>query len=241
MRDDRSGTFRARRRGPGGVAMKVRRFGDQALLVEVDGIDTVLGLYTALTDSLPEGVTELVPAARTLLVRFDPRRIDPGALAALLADTDPFPAAPFSANAPFPAMASIPAHAGKGDHVTIPVVYDGADLRDIGRRTGLGVDGVIATHTATDYVVAFGGFTPGFGYLTGLDPRLHVPRHDAPRTHVPSGAVAIAGEFAGIYPRSSPGGWQLLGRTELLLWDPDRRPPALLTPGTRVRFEAVAG
>ncbi len=93
-------------------------------------------------------------------------------------------------------------------------------------------------HSGAGYTVRFCGFAPGFAYLDGLDPRLHVPRRDDPRTSIPAGSVAIAGEFAGVYPRASPGGWRLLGRTDASLWDVDRDPPALLTPGTRVRFRA---
>ncbi|NIH85027.1 5-oxoprolinase subunit PxpB [Amycolatopsis granulosa] len=204
--------------------MNIRRCGDQALLVDVGdgGIDAVLGLYSALSDPRPDGVTELVPAARTLLVRFDPAIIGAGELAELLAGTEP-----------------VPAQEMRGELVEIPVHYDGADLAEVGKHTGLGPDGVVEMHTAAEYTVAFGGFAPGFGYLTGLHPKLHLPRRATPRTHVPAGAVAIAGEFTGIYPRSSPGGWQLVGRTDIPLWDPARRPPALLRPGTRIRFREV--
>jgi KipI family sensor histidine kinase inhibitor len=102
--------------------------------------------------------------------------------------------------------------------------------------TGLGADGVVAAHTGTPWRVAFGGFAPGFAYLTGGDPRLDVARRDEPRTSVPAGSVGLGGEFSGIYPRASPGGWQLIGRTDMVLWDPDRDPAALLQPGGRVRF-----
>ncbi|TVT61582.1 5-oxoprolinase subunit PxpB [Amycolatopsis rhizosphaerae] len=199
--------------------MNILQCGSEALLVDVDGIDAVLGLYAALSDRLPEGVTELVPAARTLLVCFDPAVIPAQELADLLAGTEP-----------------VPAEAVRGELVEIPVYYDGADLAEVGEHTGLGEHGVVELHTAAEYTVAFSGFAPGFGYLTGLDRQLHLPRRAIPRTHVPAGAVAIAGEFTGVYPRSSPGGWQLIGRTEVPLWDPARRPPALLRPGTRVRF-----
>ncbi|GLY64827.1 5-oxoprolinase subunit PxpB [Amycolatopsis taiwanensis] len=199
--------------------MNILQCGDQALLIDTDGIDTVLGLYSALSDPRPEGVTELVPAARTLLVRFDPTVIPAEDLAEVLAGTEP-----------------VPAQTMRGELIEIPVYYDGADLAEAGRHTGLGRDGVVELHTAAEYTVAFGGFAPGFGYLTGLDPKLHLPRRATPRTHVPAGTVAIAGEFTGIYPWPSPGGWQLLGRTEVSLWDPARHPPALLRPGTRVRF-----
>jgi KipI family sensor histidine kinase inhibitor len=201
--------------------MMVRPFGDRALLAEVEDTDTVLGLYAALADPLPTGITDVVPAARTLLVRFDPWVLDAKSLAARLASIEP-----------------LPANALRGKEVIVPVRYDGEDLAEIGASTGLGVDGVIAVHTAADYVVAFGGFAPGFGYLSGLDPRLHLARRPVPRTRVPVGSVGIAGEYTGVYPRSSPGGWQLLGHAEIPLWNPENEPPALLAPGTRVRFEA---
>lgn len=120
--------------------------------------------------------------------------------------------------------------------VELPVHYDGADLAAVAAHAGLSTAEVVALHTAPEYTVRFCGFSPGFGYLDGLDARLHVPRHHSPRTSVPAGSVAIAGAFTGVYPRSSPGGWQLLGRTAAVLWDVRRDPPALLAPGTRVRF-----
>ena len=95
---------------------------------------------------------------------------------------------------------------------------------------------MIALHSGADYTVAFCGFMPGFAYMTGLPAALHLPRRATPRERVPVGAVAIAAEYAGVYPRESPGGWHLLGRTDAVLWDDGREPPALLPPGTRVRF-----
>jgi KipI family sensor histidine kinase inhibitor len=123
--------------------------------------------------------------------------------------------------------------------VEIEVVYDGPDLDEVGTLTGLGADGVVAAHTGTPWRVAFGGFAPGFAYLAGGDPRLEVTRRSKPRTSVPAGSVGLAGEFSGIYPRSSPGGWQLIGRTDAVLWDLDRG--ALLQPGSTVRFTAIRG
>jgi KipI family sensor histidine kinase inhibitor len=190
--------------------VNIRPVGWGAVLVEVDGPDLARAAYERVR-GLP-GVREVVPAARTVLVEADPLPD----LAALLADLRPVPAG--------------------GEQVEIPVVYDGADLAEVARRTGLTAEEVVRRHAAADYTVAFSGFAPGFGYLTGLPAELHVPRRDSPRTAVPAGAVAIAGEYAGVYPRRSPGGWQLLGRTDAVLWDADRDPPALLSPGTRVRF-----
>lgn len=199
--------------------MKVRRCGESALLIETD---EVLGWYTALTDRQLPGVVDLVPAAGTLLVRYEPT-MDFAALVARLSDVTPAETA-----------------AVTGDPVTIPVRYDGADLAEVARTTGLSADEVVSVHTGPEYTVAFTGFAPGFGYLTGLDPRLRLPRRDSPRTRVPAGAVAVAGEYTGVYPRPSPGGWHLLGSTTAPLWDPRRETPALLRPGTTVRFEAVS-
>jgi KipI family sensor histidine kinase inhibitor len=123
--------------------------------------------------------------------------------------------------------------------VQIDVVYDGEDLDEVARLTGMTPDQVIAAHTGTPWRVGFGGFAPGFAYLLGGDSRLEVPRRSEPRTKVPAGAVGLAGEFSGVYPRESPGGWQLIGRTDAVLWDVDRDNPALLTPGMWVQFKAV--
>jgi KipI family sensor histidine kinase inhibitor len=129
-----------------------------------------------------------------------------------------------------------PVEAPATDAVEIPVVYDGPDLADVARLTGLAADEVVAAHTGTPWRVAFSGFAPGFAYLVGGDPRLAVPRRERSRTSVPAGSVGLAGEYSGVYPRSSPGGWQLIGRTDAVLWDLDREPPALLRPGGEVRF-----
>lgn len=126
-----------------------------------------------------------------------------------------------------------------GEVAEIPVLYDGPDLAEVAEQTGLTVDDVIARHSAAEYTAAWLGFSPGFAYLTGLDPALHVPRRSSPRTSVPAGSVAIAGPLAAVYPAASPGGWRLLGRTTARLWDPARQPPSALAPGTRVRFRAV--
>jgi len=201
--------------------VRVLPCGDAALLVEAG--DAALGVYAALLDRPLAGVSDLVPAARTVLVRFAPTEVCAESLAAELAAVRPVSVA-----------------AGSGELVEVPVHYDGADLAEVGRLTGLGESGVVEAHAAARYVVAFSGFAPGFGYLTGLDPRLRLPRRGTPRVRVPAGAVGVAGEFTGVYPRSSPGGWHLLGRTSVPLWDAGRTPPALLRPGTRVRFEPVA-
>lgn len=201
----------------------VRPVGLHGLLVECDDLEQVMGLHRALADARPPGVIDLVPAARTILLTFDDTTSHDILAAAVvqaeqLRDTGVFTPATTSAE------------------VTIEVTYDGADLAEVAELTGLGVDDSVARHRSAHYVVAFTGFAPGFAYLAGGDPALEVPRRSTPRTRVPAGSVAIAGEFTGIYPRVGPGGWQLIGRTDADLWDLGRDEPALLTPGTRVRF-----
>ena len=193
--------------------------GRRAVLVEPDD---VLGFQAAVSRLDLAGVEELVPAARTLLVRFDPAVTNAERLGAVLRQVSP--------------VDSVVADAGE---VVVPVVYDGEDLAEVAGETGLSVGSLIARHTAGTYVSAFCGFAPGFAYLTGSDPVLHVSRRSSPRTRIPAGSVAIAGEYSAVYPSASPGGWRLLGRTDVPVWDVERDPPNLLPPGTRVRFTAV--
>ena len=213
--------------------------GDAALLVETDDLATVLALERHLTRLVRRGegpwatVDDLVPAARTLLLVTRPDT-DLTALAAAVTAAGPGLARSDSveqaANRPVT----------DSEHLEIAVRYDGPDLDDVARLTGLAPHEVVAAHTGTPWRVAFGGFSPGFAYLVGGDMRLMVPRRAEPRPRVPAGAVGLAGEFSGIYPRESPGGWQLIGRTDAPLWDPDRDPPALLSPGVLVRFVDAA-
>ena len=204
--------------------MRLRPAGERGLLVEVEELELVHRLHAALRALDPPGVIELVPAYRTLLVVADPELAE--ALDELAAR--------------LPALELPPAEAVAGDPVEIPVRYDGEDLDEVARLTGLDPGEVVARHTAPTYTVAFLGFSPGFPYLVGLDPALEVPRRDTPRTSIPAGSVGLAGTQTGIYPTASPGGWRLIGRTEVTLFDPARDPPALLAPGGRLRF-TVAG
>lgn len=207
--------------------MRILPCGEGAVLVEVDGDDAdalagVHALFAAVREAAWPGVTDLVPAARTLLVVAGPEALAGvrERLASLDVDRTPTLAG------------------GDAEVVEIGVAYDGPDLDAVAELTGLTRDEVVAAHTGAEQRVAFGGFAPGFPYLTGGDPRLVVPRRPTPRTRVPAGSVALAGPWSGIYPRASPGGWQLIGRTDAVLFDVDRSPPALLQPGQRVRFVA---
>ena len=200
--------------------MRLLPAGENALLVEFSDLPETMSYHRSMVRQRPDAVVDLVPAARTVLVIFDGA---PAPILEWVAALEPAVDDPTAAS----------------EAVTIPVSYDGADLDDVARLTGLSVAEVVAAHTEQTWTVAFGGFAPGFGYLVGTDTRLHVPRRDSPRTSVPAGAVGLAGKFSGIYPRSSPGGWQLIGRTDAQLWNLDRDPPALLSPGTTVRFEST--
>lgn len=212
--------------------MRALPYGDRAVLLEFGDAEQVAALTVALLGhSILDGVEEIVPGARTVLVRFDPGVVTAAQIAQRLALID------FSLRADLPSVAA--AAAAAASPVVIPVVYDGADLLDVARLTDLSVEAVIQRHTAAGYRCGFCGFAPGFSYLVGGDPRLRVARLDEPRTAVPAGSVAIAGEFSAVYPQSSPGGWRLLGRTEARMWDLDRPAPALVPPGVAVRFEAV--
>lgn len=130
---------------------------------------------------------------------------------------------------------------GRSEAIRIPVTYDGADLENVASQLGVSARDVVELHAGAEYTVAFMGFAPGFPYLLADEPSalLALPRLPTPRTEVPAGSLAVAAGYCGIYPRSSPGGWNLLGRTGAVLFDPERDRPALLEPGTRVRFEPV--
>lgn len=198
--------------------MRVRPYGPSAWIV--DGLTDAAAWADVVRDRDLPGVVEVVPAETSVVVRCGP-------------DAD---------RALGDALASVPPterHAEQGPLVVIEVVYDGEDLQAVALATGLSVDAVIEAHAQSDYHVAFCGFSPGFGYLTGLDRRLHLPRRERPRTAVPAGSVAIAAAYSAVYPSPSPGGWHLIGRTEAAVWDVERRPPAVLVPGSRVRFQRV--
>ncbi|GHF84103.1 5-oxoprolinase subunit PxpB [Streptomyces griseosporeus] len=202
--------------------MRALPVGDDALLVEVSSGEEAQALHAELVRRRAEGLLtagEIVPAARTVLLDG---LADPARLAAELtaAELPPVPPPP-------------------RETVEIPVRYDGPDLAEVAAHWGVAEAEVARIHAAAEFRVAFCGFAPGFGYLTGLPARYDVPRRATPRTAVPAGSVALAGPYTGVYPRSSPGGWQLIGTTDTVLFDHARVPAALLSPGTRVRFVPV--
>jgi KipI family sensor histidine kinase inhibitor len=198
--------------------MRVLLAGSDALLVEfADPADVPL-LYADLRRDLP--CRDLVPGARTVLLDG---LVDLDVARSYLAGWTP----------------SGRAEDDDGGLLELPTTYDGEDLDDVAQRWGMTRAEAVATHTATRFTVAFVGFSPGFAYCTGLPPELAVPRLDRPRAKVPAGAVGVAGEYTAAYPTASPGGWRLVGRTDARLWDAGRDEPALLTPGTRVRFVEV--
>lgn len=202
--------------------MWLRRCGAAAVLVELDSLTEVAAARAALAD-LP-GVVDLVPAARTVLVSFEPGAGGLRLVREILDSAD---------------LSKAPVSVSRA--VVLPSVYDGPDLELVAEAAGLSVEDTVALHAGAEYTVAFCGFSPGFAYLTGLPEPLCQPRLDTPRTRVPAGAIGVANEFTGVYPRSSPGGWRLLGRLADdadPLFDPARTSASLLAPGDRVRFEA---
>ncbi len=203
--------------------MIVHLMGDRALLLECSP-DEVLGYSAAIRGAIDRGelrgIVDIIPAASTVLVKVD---VDAREYVPVLSRMNPDEGGILDAG-----------------HVDIDAVYDGEDLDDVAAETGLPRDDIVALHTATTYRVAFCGFAPGFAYLTGLDERLAVSRLPSPRTRVPAGSVAIAAGYTAVYPRESPGGWRLIGRSRTVMFDPLRSPAALLGPGSTVRFHAVA-
>ena len=189
------------------------------LLVECADLTATMALHHSLEAADLPGVTELIPAARTVLLSFDPARTSAEILAEAVRG-----------------LGHTESVSDTAREVTIEVRYDGEDLAEVADLLSVSPAEVVKRHQAATWQVAFAGFAPGFGYLAGDDELFNVPRRSSPRTRVPVGSVALAGEFTGVYPRSSPGGWQLIGRTDAKLWDLDRQPPALFVPGTIVKF-----
>ncbi|MDF3302345.1 5-oxoprolinase subunit B family protein [Streptomyces tropicalis] len=199
--------------------MRALPVGERALLLEVASGEEAQSLHAELVRRRAEGLlsaAEIVPAARTVLLDG---LADPARLARELTSWRVPPVPPREERV-----------------VELPVRYDGPDLDAVAAAWDVTAREAARLHAATEFRVAFCGFAPGFGYLTGLPAHRHVPRRATPRTAVPAGSVALAGPYTGVYPRSSPGGWQLIGTTDAVLWHHARVPAALLSPGTRVRF-----
>lgn len=207
---------------------------DRALLVVFDDAITAASghdvrvLHEWLRDDPPEALVDLHPAYATLLIVYDPLRCDPGALAR-------------EVERRLESLSGRPERRARSFEILVRYGgADGPDLDVVAAATGLTADAVVAAHAGATYVVRFIGFAPGFPYLAGLPEQLHTPRREEPRVHVPAGSVAIAGVQAGIYPSGSPGGWNLIGHTHFLLFDPTTEAGATLEPGDRVRFRAAA-
>jgi KipI family sensor histidine kinase inhibitor len=202
-------------------------YGDRALLLEFADTAEVLAWAAVIRDAGLPGVVDVVPASRTVLITLaappDQERVR-HRLGTLNVD---------------PLEAQESKRRRRKPDVTLDVVYDGDDLDTVAELTGLSPAEVITAHTASVYRVGFAGFAPGFAYLVDGDPRLHVPRRTEPRTKVPAGSVGLAGEFCGVYPRETPGGWQLIGHTDAVVWDVKRDDPALLVPGMWIKFRAI--
>lgn len=199
--------------------MRVLFVNRSTVLVELADLDEVLALHASLMSVPLDGIREMLPAAQTLMLRFDPARWTRQTIVEALSRRD-----------------LTTTSRAQGNLVEIPIRYDGEDLAEVAQLCGLSIKEVIRRHGASEFTVAFCGFSPGFGYLVGGDPMLQVPRKSTPRTIVPKGSVALGGMYCGVYPQASPGGWHIIGTTSMPMWDPARASPAILTPGTRVKF-----
>lgn len=199
----------------------IRPFGEAALLVELGSPERAQAMAASLRAAPIDGVVEAVPGLESVLIELSQPGVDPEALVPALEDR----------------LASLDIAPGPGRSHVIPVVYDGPDLGDVAALTGLTTDEVVALHAGTELRVLFCGYAPGFAYLGDLPPPIRVDRLETPRTRTPAGSVAIAGRMSGIYPADLPGGWRVIGRTGVTLFDPRRDPPVTLLPGDRVRFE----
>ncbi len=199
--------------------MQRRPYGPLAWLV--DDVASPAAWAEALRSMDVPGVAEIVPSESTVVVHGTRARHD--AIGQVLDMVVP---------------ADHPLYTDSA--LTIDVVYDGPDIGELAYAAHVSIDDVVRLHSTGNYEVAFCGFSPGFGYLRGIDQRLHVPRRATPRTSVPAGSIGVAAGYTCVYPSASPGGWYLIGHTNAALWDADRDPPALLTPGRAVRFRRRA-
>ncbi len=204
--------------------MRIAPFGESAILVTfADAIDPAANVRArALADAWEDtGLGRAVPAYASTLLRFDPLVLAPDAAARRARGL---------------ATRAKASPVSSGRLIEIPATYDGPDLAEVARLSGLGASELVALHSAREYVAYFLGFSPGFAYLGDLDPRIVAPRLDAPRPRVPAGSIGVAGNQTCVYPHSTPGGWRLVARTDVALFDARRDPPSLIAPGDRVRF-----
>ena len=201
----------------------IRAFGEAALLVETGTPEDAQALASSLRADPIDGVVGIVPGLASVLVELDPLGRPPDAIRYAITTR----------------LGSLPEPPVRGRIRTIPVLYGGPDLSAIAGLCGLSQEEVIERHAAADLRVLFNGFAPGFAYLGDLPHELRVPRLETPRTRTPAGSVGIAGAMSGIYPAELPGGWRIIGRTPITLFDPRRDPPAYLVPGDVIRFEPI--
>jgi len=212
---------------------EIRQSGDRALLIPFETNEAVHAAARMARSRWPDQLEEVVPGHETLLLVW--REGCDGRLISDISELARSSASYEISDGEAPDTAT----------VTIPMRYDGPDLEDVAAKLGLSEEGVVELHSGAEYVVAFMGFAPGFPYLIAEQDDeqavhlLELPRLEVPRTEVPAGSVAVAAGYCGIYPRASPGGWNLLGTTDVVLFDPEREPAALLEPGSRVRFDPV--
>jgi len=206
----------------------IRLVGDHGVLLEFKRNATVHAVAAAARVRFGDQLVEVVPGHTTLLLVCQAGSITPD-----------FSELASSALVSSEQRGENAAGSSEARVVSIPVRYDGEDLTAVAQALGIDREGLIELHCSPLYAVAFMGFAPGFPYLVGLPPELELPRLETPRLDVTAGSVAVAASYCGIYPRSSPGGWNLLGRTDVTLFDPASEPPALLAPGDCVRFEPL--
>jgi KipI family sensor histidine kinase inhibitor len=205
--------------------MTVRPFGDRAFLIELEQrIDpSIIDAARAIADAWEQrGIGDAIPAYASVVLLFDPVHMswpDAAREAKALAAAPPRPAA-----------------ASAGRLIEIPTAYDGPDLAETAARSNLSTAELVALHSGREYRAFFLGFMPGLAYSGMLDPRIDAPRLASPRPRVPAGSVGVANGQTVVYPVDSPGGWRLIGRTELAVFDPARDPAALIRPGDRLRF-----
>lgn len=216
--------------------MRIRECGDSMLLVELASVidplvnTRAIALATRLRDRQARGVRDVAPGYCTVGVHFDPLQTDLLALEAAIADEAAIVETMVTELSQAP--------------IEIGVIYGGEagpDLAAVAERAGCTPADVVERHAARTYRVYMLGFVPGFAYMGRVDATIAMPRHRVPRERVPAGSVGIAGEQTGVYPVASPGGWQLIGRTSIVMFDPTRSQASLLAPGDEVRFVPLAG